>query len=130
MRRLEKGMLLQCDPTVIYAARLEERPIPVIHMSDLNYDSRFNTYRYAGMPPGPIANPGESSLRAAFHPAAGEELYFVSNNHGGHQFAKSLAEHNRNVAQYRKELAGKVQKAEIRSQKPGAGSQNMVHGTR
>lgn len=120
-RRLAQGMLLQCDPTVIYAARLAGRAIAVIHQSDLNFDSPFNTYRYAGLPPGPIANPGESALRAAFHPADGDELYFVSNNHGGHLFAKTLAEHQRNVARYRKELAARSQKPEVRSQ-------NMVHG--
>ena len=102
-RRLEIGMLLQCDPTVIYAARLADRPIGTIRASDLNFDSPFNTYRHGGLPPGPIANPGESSLRAAFHPAAGNSLYFVSNNHGGHVFAKSLDEHQRNVAHYRRE---------------------------
>ena len=102
-RRLEKGMLLQCDPTVIYAARLADRPIGTIRESDLNFDSPFNTYRHGGLPPGPIANPGESSLRAAFHPANGNELYFVSNNHGGHVFSKSLDEHEHNVARYRRE---------------------------
>ena len=110
-RRLEKGMLLQCDPTVIYAARLADRPIAVIRVSDLNFDSPFNTYRHDGLPPGPIANPGESSLRAAFHPASGDALYFVSNNHGGHVFSKRLAEHQRNVARYKQELAVARQKA-------------------
>jgi len=102
-RRLEKGMLLQCDPTVVYAARLAGRYNGVIHVSDLNYDSPYNTYRHAGLPPGPIANPGESSLRAALHPEGGDALYFVSNNHGGHVFSKTLAEHQHNVARYRKE---------------------------
>jgi len=110
-RRLEKGMLLQCDPTVIYAARLAGRTIEVIHASDLKVDSPFNTYRYAGLPAGPIANPGESALRAAFHPADGDELYFVSNNHGGHVFASTLAEHQHNVARYRRELAAARMKA-------------------
>jgi UPF0755 protein len=110
-RRLEKGMLLQCDPTVTYAARLDNRPTTVIHVSDLNFDSPFNTYRHAGLPPGPIANPGESSLRAAFHPASGDALYFVSNNHGGHVFSRTLAEHQRNVARYRKESGVRSQKS-------------------
>ena len=110
-RRLDKYMLLECDPTVIYAARLADRPIGAIRVSDLSFDSAFNTYRHAGLPPGPIASPGESSLRAAFHPAAGDALYFVSNNHGGHLFAKSLAEHQQNVARYRRQL-----RAEARSQ--------------
>jgi UPF0755 protein len=102
-RRLEKHMLLQCDPTVIYAARLAGRPIAVIRVSDLKFDSPYNTYVHGGLPPGPIANPGEISLRAAFHPASGDALYFVSNNHGGHVFSKTLAEHQRNVARYRRE---------------------------
>lgn len=102
-RRLKKGMLLQCDPTVIYAARLADRPIGVIRVSDLKFASPFNTYLHAGLPPGPIASPGEISLRAAFHPASGDALYFVSNNHGGHVFSKTLAEHQRNVARYRRE---------------------------
>lgn len=110
-RRLQKGMKLECDPTVLYAARLADRGIAVIHASDLKFDSPYNTYRYPGLPPGPIANPGESALRAAFHPASGDELYFVSNNHGGHYFAKTLAEHNRNVARYRQELAARNQQS-------------------
>jgi UPF0755 protein len=111
-RRLEKHMLLECDPTVIYAARLAERPIAVIHLSDLKFDSPFNTYVHAGLPPGPIANPGESSLRAAFYPEDGDELYFVSNNHGGHFFSRTLAEHQRNVARYRQELAAEKASAQ------------------
>ncbi len=102
-RRLQKGMLLECDPTVIYAARLAAHQIGVIRASDLNFDSPFNTYRHAGLPPGPIANPGEISLRAAFHPASGDTLYFVGNNHGGHVFSRTLAEHQHNVARYRRE---------------------------
>ena len=115
-RRLEKGMLLQCDPTVIYAARLAKRPIGIIRVSDLNFDSPFNTYRHAGLPPGPIANPGEISLRAAFHPADANELYFVSNNHGGHVFSTTLAEHQRNVARYRRELEARRKESGARSQ--------------
>ena len=113
-RRLEKHMLLECDPTVIYAARLTGRAIGAIRTSDLSFASPYNTYVHAGLPPGPIANPGESSLRAAFHPAESDMLYFVSNNHGGHVFSKTLAEHQHNVASYRREL-----KAELRSQKSG-----------
>jgi UPF0755 protein len=116
-RRLEKSMLLQCDPTVIYAARLADRPIGIIKVSDLNFDSPFNTYRHAGLPPGPIANPGESALRAAFHPADGDELYFVSNNHGGHLFSRTLAEHQHNVARFRRESGGKRKESGVRSQK-------------
>ncbi len=117
-RRLEKGMLLECDPTVIYAARLAHRPSGIIHVSDLNFASPFNTYLHAGLPPGPIANPGESSLRAAFHPADGDALYFVSNNHGSHVFSKTLAEHQRNVARYRRELRAEARAQKSRGEKP------------
>lgn len=103
-KRLEKGIPLQCDPTVIYAARLNDRPIGPIKQSDLDFDSPYNTYRYAGLPPGPIASPGEASIRAALNPSHGDFLYFVSNNHGGHSFARTLAEHQRNVARYRREV--------------------------
>jgi UPF0755 protein len=104
-RRLDQGMLLQCDPTVIYAARLADRPSGVIHVSDLKFDSPFNTYVHSGLPPGPIASPGETSLRAAFHPAETDALYFVSNTHGGHVFAKTLEEHLQNVARYKQQVA-------------------------
>lgn len=104
-RRMAKGMALQCDPTVIYAARLEGLPPGPITPSDLDLDSPYNTYRRTGLPPGPIANPGEASIRAALSPAEGKALYFVSNNHHGHVFAETLAEHQRNVARYRREVA-------------------------
>jgi len=104
-RRLEKRWPLQCDPTVVYAARLNGRPLGPITQRDLDSDSPYNTYRYAGLPPGPIASPGEASIRAAFNPEAGDFLYFVSNNHGGHIFSRTLAEHQRNVARYRGEVA-------------------------
>jgi UPF0755 protein len=104
-RRLERGMPLQSDPTVVYAARLDDRPVGPITQSDLGFDSPYNTYRHSGLPPGPIANPGEASIRAAFHPADGDALYFVANNHGGHVFARTLAEHQRNVSRYRREMA-------------------------
>ncbi|MBZ5542071.1 MAG: endolytic transglycosylase MltG [Acidobacteriia bacterium] len=103
--RLEKGMALQCDPTVIYAARLNRHPLGPITEDDLEIDSPFNTYRYAGLPPGPIASPGEASIRAALEPAAVDFLYFVSNNRGGHLFSRNLVEHQRNVARYRREVA-------------------------
>ena len=104
-RRLERGMPLQSDPTVVYAARLDYRPVGPITQSDLGFDSPYNTYRHSGLPPGPIANPGEASMRAVFHPADGDALYFVANNHGGHVFARTLAEHQRNVSRYRREMA-------------------------
>lgn len=107
-RRLQMGMPLACDPTVVYSARLDhrmlERPLPPIKRSDLEFDSPYNTYLHTGLPPGPIASPGEASIRAALAPAPGDALYFVSNNHGGHYFASTLAEHERNVARYRQEI--------------------------
>jgi peptidoglycan lytic transglycosylase G len=109
LRRLKIGLPLACDPTVIYAARLDHRmlsrPLPPIKESDLAFESPFNTYKHAGLPPGPIASPGAASIRAALHPAPGKDLYFVSNLHGGHIFARTLAEHLRNVARYRKQEA-------------------------
>jgi UPF0755 protein len=104
-RRLEKGMPLQCDPTVVYAARLDHHAMGAITQSELGIDSPYNTYRHSGLPPGPIANPGEGSIRAALHPADGVALYFVANNHGGHVFARTLAEHQLNVSRYRREMA-------------------------
>ena len=104
-RRLERGMPLQSDPTVAYAARLDYRVVGPITRGDLGFDSPYNTYRHSGLPPGPIANPGEASIRAVLHPADGDALYFVANNHGGHVFARTLAEHQRNVSRYRRENA-------------------------
>lgn len=100
--RLARRMGLATDPSVIYAALLAGRYNGVIHQSDLAFDSPYNTYKYAGLPPGPIANPGRESLLAAMHPQASEFLYFVANNQGGHNFARTLEEHNRNVASYRR----------------------------
>jgi UPF0755 protein len=104
-RRLEKRMELQSDPTVIYALRLDHHAVGPLTAADLGLDSPFNTYRCAGLPPGPIASPGEVSLRAALQPVEGDALYFVSNNHGGHIFARTLSEHQHNVARYRRQLA-------------------------
>ncbi len=98
--RLRVGMPLQCDPTVIYALELAGRYDGNIHRADLMIDSPYNTYRYAGLPPGPIASPGRASLDAVVHPADSDYLYFVSRNDGTHVFAKTLAEHSRNVQRY------------------------------
>jgi UPF0755 protein len=105
MNRLAQGVALQCDPTVTYAARLNHRPIGPITEDDLEFDSPYNTYRYAGLPPGPIASPGEASIRAALEPANVDFFYFVSDHRGGHIFSRTLAEHQRNVARYRREVA-------------------------
>lgn len=98
--RLRIGMGLQCDPTVIYALMLAARYDGNIRKDDLQIDSPYNTYRYRGLPPGPIAAPGVASLVAAANPADVPYLYFVSRGDGSHVFAASLDEHNRNVVQY------------------------------
>jgi UPF0755 protein len=98
--RLRIGMPLQCDPTVIYALVKAGRYTGNIHKDDLSFDSPYNTYRHAGLPPGPIASPGRASLEAAVHPADVDYLYFVSRNDGSHEFARTLDEHNRNVQKY------------------------------
>jgi len=103
--RLAKNMMLAADPSVIYAALLAGRYRGTIYQSDLQFDSPYNTYKYAGLPPGPIANPGVASLEAALHPAQSDFLYFVSDNNGHHRFARSPEEHARNVASYRRALA-------------------------
>jgi len=103
--RLARNMALGADPSVIYAALLAGRYRGTIYASDLQFDSPYNTYKYPGLPPGPIANPGVASLQAAMHPAHTDFLYFVSDNNGHHRFARDLQEHARNVAQYRKSVA-------------------------
>lgn len=104
--RLRVGSPLQCDPTVQYALELEGHHTKNVRPADLHVDSPYNTYQHPGLPPGPIANPGEASLRAAIAPAQTDYMYFVANDQGGHFFAKTLAEHNRNVVRYRHLLAG------------------------
>jgi UPF0755 protein len=104
--RLAQHMALDTDPTVIYAALLANRYRGTIYASDLKYSSPYNTYRNQGLPPGPIANPGKDSLLAAMHPTHTDYLYFVSDNQGHHRFSKSLEEHQRNVAEYRRAVGG------------------------
>lgn len=98
--RLRLGMGLQCDPTVVYALDKAGRYTGNITKADLAIDSPYNTYKYAGLPPGPIAAPGRGSIEAAVQPADTDYLYFVSRNDGSHVFAKTLDEHNRNVHEY------------------------------
>jgi UPF0755 protein len=102
--RLERGMPLQTDPTVIYAALIAGRWTGVIHRSDLDYDSPYNTYRHTGLPPGPICSPGSAALRAAMHPAQTDSLYFVADASGHTQFSAGLKEHAAQVATYRNSL--------------------------
>jgi UPF0755 protein len=100
--RLKIGMALQCDPTVIYALQRADRYNGNLTHENLQFDSPYNTYRYPGLPPGPIANPGAASLEAAAHPASVPYLYFVSRGDGSHAFATNLEEHNRNVDEFQR----------------------------
>jgi UPF0755 protein len=96
-------MGMQADPTVIYALQKAGKYTGNIRRDDLQFDSPYNTYRYPGLPPGPIAAPGKASLEAAAKPADVDYLYFVSKNDGSHVFASSLEEHNRNVQTWQRD---------------------------
>lgn len=100
IRRLQKGMKLQTDPTVIYG--MGERYQGDIRFRDLRTDTDYNTYTRAGLPPTPIAMPGKDAILAVLHPAKGKELYFVARGDGSHQFSSTLEEHNRAVDLYQR----------------------------
>ena len=102
VNRLRQGMRLQTDPTVIYALTEGKSELGrALTRKDLEIDSPYNTYKYAGLPPTPICNPGAASLYAAAHPDSTDYLYFVASGNGGHNFAKSLKEHNQNVTNWK-----------------------------
>ena len=103
--RLEAQVALACDPTVIYALRLQDRYSGTLTSADMHFDSPYNTYLHRGLPPGPIANPGAASLLAAVEPERTNFLYFVADAQGRHVFSRTLLEHNRNVMRYRQKLA-------------------------
>ncbi len=108
INRLNKNMLLQTDPTVIYALTQGKKELGrSLKRKDLSVDSPFNTYKYAGLPPAPICNPGLKALKAAAHPEDTPYFYFVADGNGGHRFAKSLSEHNRNVKNWLKKIKNK-----------------------
>ena len=98
-------MLLQTDPTIIYALKKAGRWDGNIRRGDLQLDSPYNTYRHAGLPPGPIGCPGRDAILAVIEPVPTKELYFVSRNDGTHQFSETLAEHNRAVDKYQRRRA-------------------------
>lgn len=105
--RLDKQMPLMTDPSVIYGLQLQNQYRGTIYASDLVHDTPYNTYMHAGLPPGPIANPGMKALKAVMSPAQTDYLYFVAagqNPQGKSLFAATLEEHNRNVAEYRAEM--------------------------
>jgi len=103
INRLNRGMKLQSDPTIIYgifggAGKPSDRPI---YKSDIETPTPYNTYTIPALPPGPIANPGRAAMEAVANPSRTDDIFFVANGTGGHVFAKTLDEHNQNVARWR-----------------------------
>jgi UPF0755 protein len=115
--RLKIGMGLQADPTVVYALQKAGRYDGNIRREDLSIDSPYNTYKYSGLPPGPIASPGKASLEAAVSPADVPYLYFVSRNDGTHAFAATLDEHNANVRKFQVEYFRDARRSEGRGRR-------------
>jgi UPF0755 protein len=105
--RLVHNIALDADPSIIYAELLAGTYTGKLHHADMQFASPYNTYRHAGLPPGPIGNPGRSSLEAALHPAQSDYYYFVADAQGHHRFARTIAEHDKNVAAYRKAMRGR-----------------------
>ncbi len=107
INRLRIGMPMQADPTLIYALQQAGQYDGNIRKVDFSFDSPYNTYKYPGLPPGPIASPGRASIAAALNPADVPYLYFVSRNDGTHAFSRTLAEHNLNVRRYQRPYSRK-----------------------
>jgi UPF0755 protein len=105
--RLQKNVALDADPSIIYAELLAGTYQGALHHADMEFSSPYNTYRHAGLPPGPIGNPGRSALEAAMHPAQSDYYYFVADAQGHHRFARTIEEHDKNVAAYRKAMLGR-----------------------
>ena len=104
--RLAKNIALDADPSIIYAELLAGVYQGALHHDDMQFNSRYNTYKNPGLPPGPIGNPGRSALEAAVHPAQSDYYYFVADASGHHRFARTIEEHNKNVAAYRRAMRG------------------------
>jgi UPF0755 protein len=105
--RLNKNIALDADPSIIYAELLAGTYQGALHHADMQFASAYNTYRHAGLPPGPIGNPGRSALEAAMHPAQSDYYYFVADAQGHHRFARTMEEHNKNVVAYRQAMRGR-----------------------
>jgi UPF0755 protein len=104
--RLEKKIALDADPSIIYAELLAGTYTGALHHDDMRFNSPYNTYTHIGLPPSPIGNPGKSALQAAMHPAQSDYYYFVADAQGHHKFARTMEEHNKNVAAYRRAMRG------------------------
>lgn len=105
--RLAKNIALDADPSIIYAELLAGTYTGALHHADMQFPSPYNTYKHAGLPPGPIANPGRSALEAAMHPTQSDYYYFVADASGHHRFARTMEEHDKNVAAYRRAMLGR-----------------------
>ena len=128
--RMKIGMPMQADPTVVYALLKARRYDGNIRREDLSIDSPYNTYKYPGLPPGPIASPGRASLEAALMPADVPYLYFVSRNDGSHVFAETLDEHNANVRKFQVEFFRQQRQANPVSARPTSTSRGAARSSR
>jgi UPF0755 protein len=128
--RLKIGMPMQADPTIVYALEKAHRYNGNIRKEDLSMDSPYNSYKYTGLPPGPIASPGKASIEAALMPADVPYLYFVSRNDGSHVFATSLAEHSANVRKFQVEFFRQQRQARTSSAPPTSASRGGARSSR